>query len=447
MLKKVYDKKNIEDACVYIKDAVFNKMFSQSLEYMTPARGTFNIAHTGMLIPESHEIFVCASNCLRGVILTAGELHRMNRFSTIEVKQNMLYDGSMEYEIIDGVKDIINKLDYKPRAILLYFSCLHHFMGIDIDMIMQNIKNENEGIDFIDCYMNPTLRKSGITPDENMRMRLYRLLKEQELMDNVVAFVGNDLKMDEDCELVKILEKNNMEIKEIHRCKNYDMYKSLSKAKYYIVTYNSAKKAGKDMEERLNGKSIYMSNSFDYDEIEKELGEMCEILNIKNFDKEYYENMRKKCDEKLKSLKELIGDRKISVDYTFTNRILSFCKLLLNRGFNVDRIYADSFIEDDKEDFYYIKNKYGNVKIYKTSSPYMQYIDDLEEKENYLAIGQKAAFFTKTNNFVNVIEGGGFFGFSGILKIIELMEDAYKNEKEMLSLISIKGLGCEECIL
>lgn len=447
MLKKVYDKKNIEDACVYIKDAEFNKMFKESLEYMTPARGTFNIAHTGMLIPESHEIFVCASNCLRGVILTAGELHRMNRFSTIEVKQNMLYDGSMEYEIIDGVKDIINKLDYKPRAILLYFSCLHHFMGIDIDMIMQNIKNENEGIDFIDCYMNPTLRKSGITPDENMRMRLYRLLNKQEIMDNVVAFVGNDLKMDEDCELVKILEKNNMDIKEIHRCKNYDMYKSLSKAKYYIVTYNSAKKAGKDMEERLNGKSVYMSNSFDYDEIEKELGEMCDILNIKNFDKEYYENMRKKCDEKLKSLKELIGDRKISVDYTFTNRILSFCKLLLNRGFNVDRIYADSFIEDDKEDFYYIKNKYGNVKIYKTSSPYMQYIDDLEEKENYLAIGQKAAFFTKTNNFVNVIEGGGFFGFRGILKIIELMEDAYKNEKEMLSLISIKGLGCEECIL
>ena len=447
MLKKVFNKKSIEDACVYIKDVEFNKMFTQSLEYMTPARGTFNIAHTGMLIPESHEIFVCASNCLRGVILTAGELHRMNRFSTIEVKQNMLYDGSMEYEIIDGVKDIINKLNYKPRAILLYFSCLHHFMGIDIDMIMQNIKNENEGIDFIDCYMNPTLRKRGITPDENMRMRLYRLLNKQEIMDNVVAFVGNDLKMDEDSELVKVLENNNIDIKEIHRCKNYGMYKSLSKAKYYIVTYNSAKKAGKDMEDRLNGKSIYMSNSFDYDEIEKELGEMCDILHIKNFDKEYYENMRKKCDEKLKSLKELIGDIKISVDYTFTNRILSFCKLLLNRGFNVDRIYADSFIEDDKEDFYYIKNKYGNVKIYKTSSPYMQYIDELEEKENYLAIGQKAAFFTKTNNFVNVIEGGGFFGFSGILKIIELMEDAYKNEKEMLSLISIKGLGCEECIL
>lgn len=447
MLKKVYDKKNIEDVSVYIKDVEFNKMFSQSLEYMTPARGTFNISHTGMLIPESHQIFVCASNCLRGVILTAAEIHRMNRFSTIDIKQNMLYDGSMEYAIIDGVRDIINKLNYRPKAVLLYFSCMHHFMGIDIDMIMERIKNENEGIDFIDCYMNPTLRKSGITPDENMRMRLYRLLDRVELLDNTVAFVGNDLKMDEDSELVKVLENNNIDIKEIHRCKNYEMYKSMSQAKYYIVTYNSAKKAGKDMEMRLGGTCIYMSNSFDYNEIENEISEMCRVLNIKNFDKVYYENMRKKCDDKLKELKELIGDKKICIDYTFTNRTLSLAKLLLDRGFNVDRIYADSFIEDDKEDFNYIKNKYGNVKIYPTSSPYMQYVDEVDKKEDYLAIGQKAAFFTKTNNFVNVIEGGGFFGFQGIIKIVDLIEDAYKKEKDMVSLISIKGLGCEECVL
>ena len=77
----------------------------------------------------------------------------------------------------------------------------------------------------------------------------------------------------------------------------------------------------------------------------------------------------------------------------------------------------------------------------------MQYVDEIDKKEDYLAIGQKAAFFTKTNNFVNVIEGGGFFGFQGIIKIVDLIEDAYKKEKDMVSLISIKGLGCEECVL
>ena len=44
-----------------------------------PARrtGTWNIVHTGMLVPEAHEIFVCAASCLRGVVLTAAEIHAM----------------------------------------------------------------------------------------------------------------------------------------------------------------------------------------------------------------------------------------------------------------------------------------------------------------------------------------------------------------------------------
>ena len=59
---------------VKISCAQFPAPFAQGLEYCSPARGTWNIAHTGMLIPEAHEIFVCAAGCLRGVVLTAAEM-------------------------------------------------------------------------------------------------------------------------------------------------------------------------------------------------------------------------------------------------------------------------------------------------------------------------------------------------------------------------------------
>ena len=62
-----------------------------------------------------------------------------------------------------------------------------------------------------------------------------------------------------------------------------------------------------------------------------------------------------------------------------------------------------------------------------------------------LAIGQKAAYFKGTGNFVNIVEGGGMYGYDGIVRLAELIRDAYENEKDTKGLIGIKGLGCGCC--
>ena len=45
-------------ACVTIEEAKFPAPFVSGLEYAAPARGTWNIVEIGMLLPESHQIFV-----------------------------------------------------------------------------------------------------------------------------------------------------------------------------------------------------------------------------------------------------------------------------------------------------------------------------------------------------------------------------------------------------
>ena len=65
--------------------------FRQGLEYSPPARGPWTIVHVGMLVPECHEIFVCAQGCLRGVVLSAAELGLQRRFSTITVTEAVSY--------------------------------------------------------------------------------------------------------------------------------------------------------------------------------------------------------------------------------------------------------------------------------------------------------------------------------------------------------------------
>ena len=143
---------------VRIADAAFPAPFRSGLEYSSPARGTWNIVHTGMLVPECHEIYVCAAGCLRGVVLTAAEMGLMDRFSTVAIRENNLLEGDMETLVIEGVTDIINKLPKRPPAILVHTSCVHHFTGTDLGLIYRELRSRFPDIDFADAYMNPIMR-------------------------------------------------------------------------------------------------------------------------------------------------------------------------------------------------------------------------------------------------------------------------------------------------
>ena len=63
-----------------------------------------------------------------------------------------------------------------------------------------------------------------------------------------------------------------------------------------------------------------------------------------------------------------------------------------------------------------------------------------------LAIGQKAAHYFSTDYFVNIVQNGGYYGFTGISAIAELISEAAVSKKDRRRLISHKGIGCESCI-
>ena len=108
MLQKING--HINRACQLLKDADPHNFFPRTLEFSPPARGTWNIVHTALQLPEAHQIYICASGCLRGVVLTAAERGAMNRFSTIELLEKDLVRTDNERLIIDGITDILTNL-------------------------------------------------------------------------------------------------------------------------------------------------------------------------------------------------------------------------------------------------------------------------------------------------------------------------------------------------
>ena len=423
---------------IEIANANFPSPFVSGLEYATPARGTWNIVHTGMLIPEAHEIFVCAASCLRGVVLTAAEMHAEDRFSTVEIKEHNLLDGDMEDLLIDGVSDISEKLPKRPPAVLVYTSCVHHFAGCDLEMVYRELRERFPDIDFTDCYMNPIMRKSGMTPDQLMRSRLYMLLKEREKNERAVAIIGNDLPTRESSELLEILKAAGLKIHEITSCKTYAEYQEMAEAKCYI-SYNPAAVAGGEMlSERLGGEHLYVPFSFDYEEIDAGFEKLGKTLGIAIPD---FTEKRKACDMAKKETLKLIGNTPITIDYTYCTRPLGLARMLLDAGFHVEKVYVDAIIGEEKADFAYLQEHFPKLLLYPTVHSSMRFMAN-REIGNGLAIGQKAAYFENTNHFVNVVQGGGMLGYDAVLHTLELMREAYLEEKDMRSLIQIKGMGC-----
>ena len=164
--------------------------FRQGLEYSPPTRGPWTIVHVGMLVPECHEIFVCAQGCLRGVVLSAAELGLQRRFSTITVTEEHLRDGQLEDTIIEGVTHILERLPKLPPAVLVYSSCLHHFSGADLGWAYRKLSEAFPDVVFTDCYMTPTLRKSEMPPDNKMRRQLYHGLRPADLPKGGLLVAG-----------------------------------------------------------------------------------------------------------------------------------------------------------------------------------------------------------------------------------------------------------------
>jgi len=437
---------------VRIADANFPAPFRSGLEYSSPARGTWNIVHTGMLIPEAHEIFVCAAGCLRGVVLTAAEMGAQNRFSTVAVRENNLLDGDMEDLVIEGVSDIIGKLPKRPPAVLVYTSCVHHFAGVDLDMIYRTLRERFPDIDFTDCYMNPVMRKSGLTPDQLMRSRLYMLLHERAKDPKAVAIIGNDLPTDEGSDLMKLLKGAGLKVHEITSCRNYEEYQEMAESSVYI-SYNPDAAPGGDMlAGRLGGTHFPLKFSFDYDETDETFADLARVLGIDARSADEIAGLRKACEEEIEKTREVVGDTPISIDYTYCPRPLGLARLLLDHGFRVERVYVDGIPGGDRAAFDYLRENYPDLMLYPTVHAGMRFANSAMTAEdegacgvNTLALGQKAAYFDGTDHFVNIVEGGGMIGYEAVMRTMELMRDAYLNSKEMKELVQVKGLGCEVC--
>ena len=451
MLKRVGDREFPGKTEVFIKEASFPVPFQPGLEFNSPAHGNWNIVHTGMLVPEAQQIYVCADNCMRGVVLTAAEMNAADRFSFVIVEEKDLLGGNLEDVTIEGVTDVLNRLDKKPKAVLLFTVCLHHFLGSDLDRIYGELEKRFPEIFFMRCFMDPIMQKTGPTPDQKLRLTMYDAVPEREADPRCVTVLGSDFALDEGADICRLLKKNGIRLRETPACETWEDYQKLGEGSLILNCYPAGKFGTEKQARRLGRPFLYLPGSFDYEEIQEQEEKLLGMLEqqnnrktgeIKGLD---IEKEIRECEEALSHAHQIIGDTPIAVDYLFHPRPLGLTKLLLTHKFQVQSVFLDSISPEEKEVFFWLKENYPELKLISTIRPEMR-VRTRQQSEKILAIGQKAAWFTGSRNFVNMVQGGGLWGFDGIRHTAQLMVEAFHEEKDPEDLIVRKGWGCESCI-
>ena len=445
MLKRVGHPVDEKGAAVAIKDATFPVPFAPGLEFNSPVHGNWNIVHTGMLMPEARQIYVCADNCMRGVVLTAAEMNAADRFSFVIVKEENLLNGNLEDITIEGVTDVLNKLEEKPKAVLLFTVCLHHFLGCDLERVYQELEERFPKITFIRCYMDPIMQKHGPTPDQKLRKAIYEPLPKRKADEKAVSFLGSDFVLEKNADLKRIVRAHQGIFRELPGCKSWEDYLALSEGKLFVSSYPPSKYGAEALSERLKRPYLYLPGSFDYDEIEQQMRQLTTALGLPELSRETLDVERSACEAALAKAKKLIGDMPVTLDYLYHPRPLGLAKLLLMHGFKVKAVYLDGISPEEKETFDWLREHAPELELIATIQVKMRVLPRGGEEE-VLAIGQKAAYFCRSRHFVNLVQGEGLYGFDGIRRTAELMMDAYREEKDTEKLVIQKGWGCECCL-
>ncbi|MBR5753288.1 MAG: hypothetical protein IKX83_02260, partial [Clostridia bacterium] len=452
--------------------------YRPGLEYTPPARGTWTIAHTPLLVPESVEIYVCPQSCLRGVSLSAAEFGGLGtRFSLMVIEEEDWYRSHMEDVFIEGVSDLLRQRFDRdgryPPLVFVFNSCMHQFMDTNMELIFRALRKRFPGILFVEGNMNCTMRTTQTHYEAATNRALYKgLLPAGDALrlappapGPAVNVIGNYFALSERSELTELLSFAGFRVNDLPRAETYEEYQQMADAVLNFYTHPFGRTACEDLQKRLGTPFFEVPYCWDFEEFEQTERRFLEaavsylnrngapggdiltpILRASLLDP-----YKKEAGQALAETAELLSGWELSIDAAATPRPFGLAALLEEHGFCVTTVYADAcgpMDEAAKDAWETLAARHcHDAETLPMIDFRMRCVpreDDPEAGGKSLALGQKAAYYRNTGHFVDLIYQSGLLGFRGVTELCERMRDAAEQEKDLEAVLSVKAEGsCE----
>ena len=254
--------------------------------------------------------------------------------------------------------------------------------------------------------------------------------------------VGNYYAVDPDSELVFLLDEAGFTVRDLCRTQTYEDYQEMADASFAVYTHFMGKLSAQDLHDRFGMTPIAAPYSWDPLEITESLQAVSSATGAPVPD---LSALRTQAEMAFEQLRASIGNVEIQIDAAGTPRPFQLARLLLQKGFRVTTVYTDAVLPGDSAAFEALRTEAPDLVIRAMTHFALRtwdYDDASKADGRLLAIGQKAAYFSGTKHFVNLIYNSGLWGFTGMVKLCALMEDAMRNETETRDVIQVKAWGC-----
>lgn len=409
--------------------------FTRTLQYASPARGGWSIVRMAMQVPESYQLFVGPAACMRHIMLSSMELGIDDRISWMMIREEDIVSGSYEQLILQNVDELLGNMNPRPRVFMIFVTCIDNLLGTDHEVFLGPLNEKYPGTKTMVCFMNPITGDGPAPPAVTIQDSMYSLLKFPEKKERAVNFIGSNLALEQDNELVCLLQEYGFKTNHISQYQTFDEFQTMGSSVLNIVTAPLALYAAKQMKLRYGLEYLYLPVSYTFDEIEQGVKKVCEALKLPVPD---LSEARHAAGDKVKETAKALDGQPICIDYAATYRTFGLARLLLEYGFQVDALYVSECLPVDREHMRWIKENHQEVAILQPERFSM--VGNEQDKRNALCIGFEAAYYTGSPHVVPLAADGEHYGFAGVISLMEKIRWESKRSYDLEQLVKDSGL-------
>ncbi|MBO5303152.1 MAG: oxidoreductase [Lachnospiraceae bacterium] len=425
--------------------------FRSSLEYTCPSHGGWGMVRIGMLIPESHQIFVCPSACGRHGALGAIKQGLKNRLSYLYLEESDVISG-YDDAIYDAVEELLVRLQKRPKVIIVFVSCLDDLIGTDENAVMAELSNRYPDVKFRMGHMNPIQTDSDEPPLVSIWKNVYSLMERTvDTVKPAVNMLGNYVAIDEKSEFIKVLKELGIDVYHIENLNTYEELKDMGNHALNILLTSAVEKVAGQLEKEQNMAYLKAPVNYNLKEIKAgyqalfeklaEIGQLggsvsSERIEIPAKVEEILIDSEKRALSAIQKAKMLIGDRDIHIDYSAFVHPFSAAKFFYENGFSIKKIYAKEMDENDA-DYQWVKNE-TDIEIIPIKKHDIVHM--WKEHEDSISIGLEAAYVSGSRHVVSVFQDEKMYGYHGICLLMEHLINCIKEDVDLEDVINKAGL-------
>lgn len=421
-----------------------------SLEYTCPSHGGWGMVRIGMLIPESHQLFVCPSACGRHGALGAVKQGFKDRLSYLYLEESDIISG-YDNAIYEAVEEMLKRLKKRPKVILVFVSCLDDLIGTDCDAVIDELSMRHQDIQFRMGHMNPIATDSDEPPLVSIWKNVYSLMEcNVQNRKPAINMLGNYVPVHENSEIHTVMNTLGVKVQHIGNFTNYEELRDMGNNALNLLVSSKVEKVAKLLKRTQGIEYATAHITYDFDEIRKNYQlildklEATGVVTMGNEEKSAIESILNESEQKAKeaiaTAREKVGNRPIYVDYSAFGKSLEVARFFYEHGFNIQRVYEKD-IDEDSEIYQWLSKK-TDIEIIKANhhSTVNKWVKQNASMNDDISVGMEAAYISGSRHVAPVFQNEGMYGYHGVCFLMEKLVEAMKEEADLETVINHVGL-------